>query len=212
LGDDERRSETGRLFRTTRLEAFSDGVFAIAITLLVLDLTIAPSGTPWERVADAWPFYLAYVVSFLTIGAAWLAHTAITDRLTKADLVLLQLNLLLLLAVSVLPFPTRLVAEGLNDVEGERLFVAMYGSVLLGIRLLLHVFDAYARREQLYAASELHEPDTERPTLLPVVVAYAVAIVVALLWPALAVGLYCAIAFALVIPLRELKRLVSRRP
>jgi uncharacterized membrane protein len=52
--------------KTTRLEAFSDGVFAIAITLLVLDLAIPDDGSPWERVVDAWPFYLAYVVSFLT--------------------------------------------------------------------------------------------------------------------------------------------------
>ncbi len=115
-----------RLVRTTRLEAFSDGVFAIAITLLVLDLVIEPSGTPWERVAGAWPFYLAYVVSFLTIGAAWLGHTAITDRLAAADFVLLKINLLLLLVVAVLPFPTRLVAESFRDVEGERLFVATY--------------------------------------------------------------------------------------
>jgi uncharacterized membrane protein len=64
-------------------------VFAIAITLLVLDLAIRSSGSPLRRVLDAWPFYLAYVVSFLTIGAAWLAHTGITDRLAKVDLTLL---------------------------------------------------------------------------------------------------------------------------
>jgi uncharacterized membrane protein len=186
-------------------------VFAIAITLLVLDLTISPSGSPWERVVEAWPFYLAYVVSFLTIGATWLAHTAITDRLAKADVVLLQLNLLLLLAVSVLPFPTRLVADGLNDVEGERLFVAMYGTVLLGIRVLLHAFGAYAKREHLDAQPGLDEAGAERPALLPVVVAYGFAIVVAVVLPAVAVGLYCIIAFGLVIPFPELKRLVSRR-
>ena len=101
----EGAAATPRLVRTTRLEAFSDGVFAIAITLLVLDLVIEPSGTPWERAAGAWPFYLAYVVSFLTIGAAWLGHTAITDRLAAADFVLLKINLLLLLVVAVLPFP-----------------------------------------------------------------------------------------------------------
>ena len=101
---------------TTRLEAFSDGVFAIAITLLVLDLAIGHSGDALDRVLDAWPFYLAYIVSFLTIGAAWLAHNAITDRLTKADSLLLRLNLLVLLLVSFLPFPTRLVAEGLEHI------------------------------------------------------------------------------------------------
>lgn len=139
-----------------------------------------------------------------------MAHSAITDQLAKADLALMQLNLLLLLAVWVLPFPTRLVAEGLDDVEGERLFVAMYGGVLLAIRLLLRAFDAYARRERQLWEDGVDEPDGERRALLVVVVSYAVAILVALLLPALAVGLYCVIAFALVIPSSELRRLVTR--
>src|SRR5262247_3982009 len=88
---------------TTRLEAFSDGVFAIAITLLVLDLAIGNGGTPLHRVLDAWPYYLAYLVSFLTIGAAWLGHHGITERLEKADADLLRLNLLVLFVVSFLP-------------------------------------------------------------------------------------------------------------
>ena len=87
----------------------------------------------------------------------------------------------------------------------------MYGSVLLGARLLLHAVNAYAEREQLHSPTDVQEADTERQTLWPVVVAYGVAILVALLLPALAVGLYCAIAFALVVPFSELKRLVSRR-
>ena len=62
-----------------RMEAFSDGVFAIAITLLVIELTIGAGGYRAEKVLDAWPFYLAYLVSFLTIGAAWLAHNGITE-------------------------------------------------------------------------------------------------------------------------------------
>ena len=99
---------------TTRLEAFSDGVFAIAITLLVLDLSLPRHGPPLERVLHAWPSFLAYVVSFLTIGAAWLGHTALTDRLMRADHIFLRLNLLLLLAVAFLPFPTRLVANELH--------------------------------------------------------------------------------------------------
>jgi uncharacterized membrane protein len=109
LSSEEQAPGARRFVGTSRLEAFSDGVFAIAITLLVLDLAIGASGSPWERVVDGWPFYLAYVVSFLTIGAAWLAHTLITDRLARADLLLLRINLLLLLVVGVLPFPTRLV-------------------------------------------------------------------------------------------------------
>jgi TMEM175 potassium channel family protein len=68
--DDEGGADARRYMSTTRLEAFSDGVFAIAITLLVLDLSIGPHGTPLSRVLHAWPSLLAYVISFLTIGAA----------------------------------------------------------------------------------------------------------------------------------------------
>ena len=59
-----------------RMEGFSDGVFGFAITLLVLDIAVHPPGTPLQQVLHAWPAYLAYVVSFLTIGGAWLLHTA----------------------------------------------------------------------------------------------------------------------------------------
>lgn len=209
---EEGEPETRRFVSTTRLEAFSDGVFAIAITLLVLDLSIPGSGPALDRVLQAWPFYLAYVVSFLTIGAAWLGHTGITDRLDKADFTLLRLNLVLLLAVAVLPFPTRLVAEGLDDVSDERVFVAMYGVTLLGIRVLLYGLDTYARREGLYPPAALGTPDVVTRTVLPVVIAYGTAILVGLLLPAVAVGLYCAIAVVLVVPFRELKRLLLDRP
>src|SRR5690242_21868659 len=91
-----------RTLSTGRLEAFSDGVLAIAITLLVLDITVRPPGGLADVLRE-WPAYLAYIVSFLTIGAVWLAHTTLTEVLARTDQILLRLNLLLLLAVSFLP-------------------------------------------------------------------------------------------------------------
>ena len=89
---------------------------------------------------------MAYVVSFLTIGAAWLAHDALTDRLAQSDSIFLRLNLLLLLVVAFLPFllvvaflpfPTRLVADALQQsADAERVAVTFYGLTLLAIRLL----------------------------------------------------------------------------
>jgi uncharacterized membrane protein len=131
------------------MEAFSDGVFSIAATLLLLDIALHPPGTPLEQVLHAWPGYLGYLISFLTIGAAWLGHDAITDRLTRADSLLPRINLLLLLVVAFLPFPTKLVAEALHDTNGERVLVTVYGLALLAIRLLILALDAYARREHL---------------------------------------------------------------
>jgi uncharacterized membrane protein len=87
-------------------------------------------------VFHAWPAYVAYVVSFLTIGAAWLAHTALTDRLMHSDSIFLRLNLLGLLVVAFLPFPTRLVADALQHFDAERVAVTVYGLTLLAIRVL----------------------------------------------------------------------------
>ena len=112
---------------------------------------VHPPGTPLEQVLHAWPAYLAYAVSFLTIGAAWLVHTAFTDRLTRSDPIFLQINLLVLLVVAFLPFPTRLVADALHNTAAERVAVTVYGLTLLAIRLLGAALDAYARREHLYS-------------------------------------------------------------
>ncbi len=91
---------------TGRTEAFSDGVFAIAITLLVLDLSIPATEFHdlWAAIAGEWPAYLAYVTSFLTIGGIWLTHHGIFARVEYVDRLLMTLNLLLLMAVSFLPF------------------------------------------------------------------------------------------------------------
>ncbi len=192
-----------------RMEAFSDGVFAIAITLLVLDLAIHPPGSPLHQVLHIWPTYVAYLVSFLTIGAAWLGHTALTDRLERADSIFLRLNLLLLLVVTFLPFPTGLVGEALREPSSERVFVTMYGLTLLAIRLMGFALDEYANREHLYAQSGDDDLAHERKQLLPVVGAYAVAILVGLAFPVLAVWVYLGISVYLVVPFREISRLLS---
>lgn len=111
------------------MEAFSDGVFAIAITLLVLEIAV-PAGSGGDLLAvlgDEWPSYLAYFVSFASIGAVWLAHTVITEYLDHANSVLIRLNLLLLLVVSFLPFPTKLLAEYVKESEAERVAATVYG-------------------------------------------------------------------------------------
>ena len=164
-GEDTPRAR--RSLGTSRMEAFSDGVFSIAATLLVLDIAIHPPGTALEQVLNAWPFYLAYVVSFLTIGAAWLGHTQLTDRLARTDPLLLRINLLLLLVVAFLPFPTRLVADALHHESSERVFVTLYGLTLLAIRLLGFALDAYARRERLYSPRDEGDERTGRTARTP---------------------------------------------
>jgi uncharacterized membrane protein len=126
----------------------------------------------------------------------------------------LRLNLVLLMVTSVLPFPTRLVAESLDDVSGERVFVTMYGLTLLGIRVLLYALDTYCQREHLYSPPDSEAAEPAEPSepagraLLPVLGAYGTAILIGLVLPWLAVGLYCLIAVVLVVPWGELRRLL----
>ena len=195
-----------------RMEAFSDGVFAIAITLLAIELTIGEGDTALERVLDAWPFYLAYLVSFLTIGAAWLAHNGVTEKLLRVDGILMRLNLLLLLFVSLLPFPTRLVAEGMGDLSEERIFVPMYGLTLMAIRVMLYSVDEYAHRESFYDAAEIaRKKDAVRQTILPVVSIYLIAIALGFILPSVAFGLYCALGLYLVVPFKEMRSLLAHQ-
>ncbi len=200
-----------RSLSVSRMEAFSDGVFSIAATLLVLDIALHPPGTPLHQVLDAWPAYLGYVISFLTIGGAWLAHNAMTNRLTRADSLLVRINLLLLLVIAFLPFPTKLIAEGLHNSNGERVFVTMYGLTLLTIRILGSAVDAHARHEHLYSKEQGDEElQTERRELWPVLGAYTAAILIGIAVPALAVALYFGLAVFLVVPIHELRRLLGR--
>jgi uncharacterized membrane protein len=121
-----------------------------------------------------------------------------TDRLTRVDSVFLRLNLLLLMWVTLLPFPTKLVGEALRDVEDERVFVTIYGLTLLAIRLSLFGLDAYSRREGLYSREgaeqdeDEEELQTDRRKLLPVLTGYVTAIIVGLFLPIAAVCLYAA--------------------
>ena len=211
MPDDQDTPRGRRFLGTDRLAAFSDGVFSIAATLLVLDIAVRPPGT-LQQVLDAWPAYLAYVVSFLTIGAAWLVHTVLTGRLTRSDPIFLQINLLVLLVVAFLPFPTRLAAGALHDTGAERVAVTFYGLTLLAIRILGSALDAYARREHLYSPqADGDEVQGPRRKLLPVVIGYVIAILIGLVLPEVAVVLYCAIAVYLIVPFREVARLLPRR-
>ncbi len=194
------------------MEAFSDGVLAIAVTLLVLDVAIRPPGSPTAQFLQGWPSYLAYVVSFLTIGAAWIGHHALTDRIKGVDPLFLRLNLLFLLVVSFLPFPTRLVAEALDKTTAwQRMAAVVYGLTLLVIRLLGSALSAYARREHLREPGP-DEPDAQeaRTKFRYVVAAYVVTIVLALIVPKVAIVLYFAIAIFLVVPFRSLTTEVLR--
>ncbi len=137
---------------TGRTEAFSDGVFAIAITLLILEIAVPESefGNLWRGIGHQWPSYLAYATSFITIGGIWMVHHGIFRRLQYADVSVMRLNLALLMAVSFLPFPTKLMAEAIRETDAERAAVIFYGGTLLVISLLVSaLWGAIARNREL---------------------------------------------------------------
>jgi len=198
----------------TRLEAFSDGVFAIAITLLVLELGVsADAGDHLLRsILHEWPSYLAYFTSFLTIGGIWLQHSAITSALRAADTTLYRLNLLVLLLVSFIPFPTKLVAEYFGERDPERVAVVFYGLTVLALALALTVFVRYAAEQRRLVADHVEAHIVEAAlTHEPSFALYAIGIGLGLVLPTVAVVVYLLTAIYLGIPLGTLRRLVRRR-
>jgi uncharacterized membrane protein len=133
----------GDRWDTGRIEAFSDGVFAFAITLLVIDIRVPESEFShlWHGIAHQWPSYLGYATSFLTVGGIWMVHHSMFLRVKYANRPVTTVNLLLLMAIAFLPFPTRLVAEAIRNPDAERAAV-IYGAWLLVIALLYSALSA----------------------------------------------------------------------
>ena len=121
-----------------RLEAFSDGVIAVAATLLVLNITVPDPATHphlGRALAHMWPSYVAYATSFLTIGIIWINHHAMIGRLRRPDHVILVINLGLLLWIGVLPFATNLMATYLREGQGDHLAAAVYSGSFLAMAI-----------------------------------------------------------------------------
>ncbi|MDE3069908.1 MAG: DUF1211 domain-containing protein [Acidobacteriota bacterium] len=139
---------------TGRLEAFSDGVMAVAITLLVLNLRVPDLARHQDlarALGDQWQAYSAYAISFITIGIIWINHHAMIARLRESDHAILMLNLVLLLSIGLLPFATGLVAESLRQGNGETLAAALYA----GMFLLMSLAFANLNRHILFAKHHL---------------------------------------------------------
>ncbi|MEP6572332.1 MAG: TMEM175 family protein [Gemmatimonadota bacterium] len=160
-------------FDTTRLEAFSDGVFAIAITLLVLEIrvpsheAILQDGGLWHALLRLWPSYLGYLISFVTIGIMWANHHSVFEQVRHADRYFLMINVLFLLCISFLPFPTAVLAAYLPDLEQRTIAVAAYGATLIVISLAYNALWWYAIRGE-----RLLGPDADAATIRVITLRY----------------------------------------
>lgn len=134
---------------TGRLETFADGVFAIAATLLILSVDArvgSPSGAALRHdLLVAWPSYVAYLVSFLTIGIIWTNHHTVMNQIGRADRTFLLLTVGFLLVVAFIPLPTRLVAEFIGK-EGARAATVTYGITLTLTAVMFNAIWFYAAR------------------------------------------------------------------
>jgi uncharacterized membrane protein len=141
-----------------RIVNFSDGVFAIAITILILDINV-PEGLSSEevsaRVLALWPEYLGYVISFLVLAVYWQAHHRVFRYIRRYDSTLVWLNFLFLMAICFLPFPTSL----LGKYGGEQVSVVIYAADAALASLLLGAVSWYATREHRLVASDLDDEE-----------------------------------------------------
>jgi len=178
---------------TTRLETFADGVFAIAATLLIIEVHPA-EGTVAHGLVHAWPSYAAYALSFLTIGIVWVNHHAVMDQISRANRTFLFLNVVFLMIVAFSPYPTKILADSLRD--GSKAAAFAYGLTFTLMSIAFGALWFYAARHH-----RLLRPDADRRTITgisrsfrPGAAMYALATLSALLSPYLAVALFAAIA------------------
>jgi uncharacterized membrane protein len=135
---------------TSRIEAFSDGMFAIAITLLILEVKVPvpAEGRLAQGLLKQWPSYLAFVLSFVYIGVMWMNHHRMFTHIRRSNDTLLVLNLLLLLGVTAVPFPTAVLAANLGTAD-QKTAAVFYNAVFIFIAIFFNVLWRYAVSHQL---------------------------------------------------------------
>ena len=151
-----------------RLESFSDGVIAVAITLLVLNISVPAPGAASlaSELGHQWPAYAAYATSFLTIGIIWINHHVMIGRLARTDHSILILNIVLLLTIGLLPFATDLLAQYLKSGHGQHLAAAIYGGAFLAMGLAFFTLNAFILLRRTHMLSARLSLDTRRRILV----------------------------------------------
>lgn len=181
--------------RTGRVEAFSDGVFAIAITLLILIIE-PPSGGKalGHELLRLWPAYLAYAVSFLTVGIMWVNHHTIFRHFARVDRPLLLLNILLLMLIAFVPFPTRVAAEFIRSADDRRAAALLYGTTMTVTSIFFLAVWIYGSRRLLLPDTDMREVSGITRSYLPGTPMYGGATLIAFANATASLVLFAAIA------------------
>jgi uncharacterized membrane protein len=198
----------------SRLEALSDGIFAFAMTLLVLSLTVpdiptdqAPALLP-GRVAEMWPEFVLFVIAFFILAGYWVSHHRILDKVRYIDGTLIRINNFLLLSIVLIPFTTSISGDYTHVLEAVLLFHVN----LLASSLLLVVMGAYIARKRAVLAPEIEADDREalvRAFTIPLVILLAIG--VSFLNPAMSMWCYALIPF-LLLAFKSLAKNIPRKP
>ena len=201
---------------TARVEAFSDGVFAIAITLLILEIKVpsAGSGDLGAQLLLQWPSYLSFFISFAFIGIMWINHHRMFTHIKKSDDMLLIINLALMFGVIVIPFTTSVLAAHLGH-PGARTAVIVYDAAYLAIAVFFNLLWRYAAsRDGHLLASDMDRETAQKITQQYNYGPLAYAIAIALAWvsitASLLINLVLACFFAIP-PHYAIKRIPARR-
>jgi uncharacterized membrane protein len=198
---------------TQRIEAFSDGVIAIAITLLVLEVHVPSLAETddgrelWSELVDLWPSYLGYLISFLTIGILWANHHDIFRYIARVDRNLVIINTLFLLTVAFLPFPTALLSEYLGH-EGERTATIVYSGWFLVVALSYNLLWRYPSTN-----GRLLAPDADPAAVASISrrfnlgpPSYLIAFIAAFIYPPASLVILALLALIYVLPTTIAKR------
>jgi len=193
-----------QIMRKGRLEAFSDGVIAIIITIMVLEMKVPHGNTP-DALRPVWPVFLSYVVSFLNIGLYWNNHHHMLSAAEHVNGKVLWANTHLLFWLSLIPFTT----AWLGETEFTKWPVVLYGLVLfmcgMAYYLLSRALISLHGKESLLAKAV----GKDRKGVLSVVI-YLVGIFLAFFNPVISLVLYASVAMIWIIPDRRIERRITR--
>ncbi|MDP9343662.1 MAG: TMEM175 family protein [Actinomycetota bacterium] len=190
---------------TSRLETFSDGVIAIAITLLVLDVHVphARHGASFAReLGRQWPSYAGYVVSFLTVGIMWINHHRMFKLIGRVNHTFLMLNVVFLMTIAAVPFTTALVAEHIRDSDTRTLAAVLYGGLMVAVAIMFNLVWRYAARGRrlLDPAADATAIEQINRSYVLGPIAYGTATLLALVNPWISLALYASLAVFYMLP------------
>jgi uncharacterized membrane protein len=192
-----------------RLEAFSDGVFAIVITLLVLEIKVphVPENELKSALILLLPKYFSFALSFVIIGVYWVSHHNMLHFLVKTDRIALWLNMLVLFTVCIIPFPTAII----GDYPDSFISILVYGATLAAVNLSGGLFWAYCTKNNRLSDHKLDRKFAKKITILHLspCILYIAAILLSLISNTISYIIFIGVPLFFIVPNRFLKKVLS---